>query len=125
MDAVLPIEVEILSLWILREAELEETEWVEGRCVQLNLIDEHRLQAMHHTQCYQKRMARSYQKRVRPRSFVPGDLVFEPSTSMTVEANSDPTGVARSSSNESSQGAQLSCKTWIRMSYQSQSMLAT
>ena len=76
MEAVLPIEVEIPSLRILREVELEEVEWVKDRCVQLNLIDEHRLQAMHHAQCYYKQMARLYQKRVRPRSFVPGDLVL-------------------------------------------------
>ena len=31
---------------------------------------------MHHAQCYQKRMARAYQKKVRPRSFQLGDLVL-------------------------------------------------
>ena len=52
MEAVLPIEVEIPPLRVLQEAELEEAEWVEDCCVQLNLIDEHRLQAMYHAQCY-------------------------------------------------------------------------
>ena len=47
MEAVLPVEVEIPSLRILREAELEEAEWVEDRYAQLNLIDERRLQVMH------------------------------------------------------------------------------
>ena len=60
MEAVLPIEVEIPSLRILREAKLEEAEWVEDHCTQLNLIDEHRLQAMHNAGCYQKWMARAY-----------------------------------------------------------------
>ena len=64
MEAVLPVKVEIPSLQILREAELEEAEWVEDRCVQLNLIDEHRLQAMHNAHCYQKRMAKAYLKKV-------------------------------------------------------------
>ena len=76
MEVVLPIEVEIPSLRILREAELEEAEWVEDRYIQLNLIDEHRLQAMHHAQCYQKRMARSYQKKIRPRNFASDDLIL-------------------------------------------------
>jgi len=76
MEAVLPVEVEIPSLRILREAELEEAEWVEDRYIQLNLVDEHRLQAMHNARCYQARMARSYQKRVRPRNLAPGDLVL-------------------------------------------------
>ena len=76
MEAVLPVEVEIPSLRILREAELEEAEWVEDRCIQLNLIDEHRLQAMHHAQCYQKCSARAYLKKVRPRSFNLRDLAL-------------------------------------------------
>ena len=76
MEAVLPVEVEIPSLRVLREAEVEEAEWVEDRCVQLNLIDERRLQAMHNARCYQKRMARAYLKKVRPRSFQSGDLVL-------------------------------------------------
>ena len=76
MEAVLPFEVEILSLRILWKAELEEAEWVEDRCVQLNLIDERRLQAMHNARCYQKRMARAYLKKVRPRNFQSGDLIL-------------------------------------------------
>ena len=36
MEAVLPIEVEMPLLRILRETELEEAEWIEDRCVQLN-----------------------------------------------------------------------------------------
>ena len=31
---------------------------------------------MHHAQCYQGRMARAYQKKVRPRHLAPGDLVL-------------------------------------------------
>ena len=76
MEAVLPFEVEIPSLRILREVELEEAEWVKDNCIQLNLIDAHRLQAMHHAQCYQKRSARGYLKKVRPRSFLPRDMVL-------------------------------------------------
>ena len=76
MEVVLPVEVEIPSLQILREAELEEAEWVEDRCVQLNLIDERRLQAMHNAHCYQKRMARAFLKKVQPRNFQPVDLVL-------------------------------------------------
>ena len=76
MEAVLSVEVEIPSLRILREAVLEEAEWVEDRCILLNLIDEHWLQAIHHAQCYQKRLARAYLKKDRPRSFNPQDIVL-------------------------------------------------
>ena len=31
---------------------------------------------MHHAQCYQKRAAKEYQKKVRPKSFQSGDLVL-------------------------------------------------
>ncbi|PKI37788.1 hypothetical protein CRG98_041822 [Punica granatum] len=54
MEAVLPIE----------------------RYEQLNLIDEKRLKALCHGQCYQQRMARAFNIRVRHREFNPGDLVL-------------------------------------------------
>ena len=40
MKVVLPIEVEIPSLRVLREVELEEAKWVQARYEQLNLIVE-------------------------------------------------------------------------------------
>ena len=54
MEAVLPIEVEILSLRILMEAKLEKVEWVQARYDQLNLIEEKNLKALCHSQLYQK-----------------------------------------------------------------------
>ncbi|PKI67879.1 hypothetical protein CRG98_011723 [Punica granatum] len=53
MEAVLPIEVEIPSMRILAETELEEAEWAKQRYEQLNFIDEKRLKALCHGQCYQ------------------------------------------------------------------------
>ena len=64
MEAVLPAEVEIPSLRILMEAQIEETEWVKECHEQLSLIDEKRLNAVCHGQCYQRRMARAYNKRL-------------------------------------------------------------
>ena len=46
MEAVLPIEVEIPSLRVLREVKLEEVEWVQARYKQLNLIEEKRMKAV-------------------------------------------------------------------------------
>ena len=40
MEAVYPIEVEIPSLRVLMEAELEESEWVKAQYEQLNMIEE-------------------------------------------------------------------------------------
>ena len=42
MEAILPIKVEILSLRVLREVELEKAEWVQARYEQLNLIEKKR-----------------------------------------------------------------------------------
>ncbi|XP_057997173.1 uncharacterized protein LOC110668448 [Hevea brasiliensis] len=59
MEVVLPIGVEIPSLRILMEAELDETELVKTRLDQLNLINVKRLAVVHRGQLYQGRMARA------------------------------------------------------------------
>ncbi|PKI71953.1 hypothetical protein CRG98_007636 [Punica granatum] len=64
MEVVLPIEVEIPSMRILAEAELAEAEWAKQRYEQLNLIDEKRLKALCHGQCYQQRMARAFNAKI-------------------------------------------------------------
>ncbi|XP_031405692.1 uncharacterized protein LOC116214426 [Punica granatum] len=76
MEAILPIEVEIPSMRVLAESKLEEAEWAKQRYEQLNLIDEKRLTALCHGQCYQQRMARAFNARVCHREFRPGDLVL-------------------------------------------------
>ncbi|XP_050889360.1 uncharacterized protein LOC127094584 [Lathyrus oleraceus] len=50
MEVVLPIEVEIPSLRVIMEADLDEAEWVQSRYDQLNLIEEKRLTAVCHGQ---------------------------------------------------------------------------
>ncbi|PKI39931.1 hypothetical protein CRG98_039675 [Punica granatum] len=64
MEAVLPIEVEIPSMRVLAESKLEEAEWAKQHYEQLNLIDERRLTALCHGQCYQQRMAQAFNARV-------------------------------------------------------------
>ncbi|PKI75253.1 hypothetical protein CRG98_004293 [Punica granatum] len=76
MEAVLPIEVEIPSMRVLAESELEEAEWAKQRYEQLKLIDEKRLTALCHDQCYKQRMARAFNARVRYRKFNSDDLVL-------------------------------------------------
>jgi hypothetical protein len=72
----MPLEVEIPSLRVLMESELEEAKWVEIRYEQLNMISEKRLAAICHHQLYQNRIARAYDRKVRPREFKEGDLVL-------------------------------------------------
>ena len=73
MEVVLPIEVEILSLRVLREVELKESEWIQARYKQLNIIEEKRMKAIFHGQLYQKRMMRLMIKRFDPNSFRKGN----------------------------------------------------
>ena len=77
MEAVLPIEVEIPSLRVLREVDLEEAECVQARYEQLNLIEERRMKAIYHGQLYQRRMMRAHDKKIRPRQFQEGELVLK------------------------------------------------
>jgi hypothetical protein len=77
MEAVMLLEVEIPSLRVLMDLELEEAEWAKMRYEQLNLISVKRIAAICHQQLYQKRMAKAYDKKVRPRVFQEGDLVLK------------------------------------------------
>ncbi|XP_055960308.1 uncharacterized protein LOC130015005 [Mercurialis annua] len=76
MQTVLPIEVEIPSLRIVVDAQLDDTEWVKARYDQLNLIEEKRLADLCHGQLYQKRMIKAHAKKMGPREFQEGDLVL-------------------------------------------------
>ena len=66
MEAVLPVEVDIPSLRIMRDVELDESELVQNRLDQLELIDEKRLTDVCHGQVYQQRTRKAFDKRVRP-----------------------------------------------------------
>ncbi|XP_070005065.1 uncharacterized protein [Nicotiana sylvestris] len=75
--SVIPAEVEILSLRIIQEVELIDAEWVQSRYEQLALIGGKRMNAVCHSQLYQNRMVRAFNKKVRPRQFTPGQLVLK------------------------------------------------
>ncbi|XP_070020889.1 uncharacterized protein [Nicotiana sylvestris] len=76
-EVVIPAEVEVPSLRIIQEAELDDAEWVKNRYEQLALIDGKRMNAVCHGQLYQNRMSRAFNKRVKPRQFTPGQLVLK------------------------------------------------
>ena len=65
MKAVLPIEVQIPSLRIMKDAGLNKDDWIHTRLDQLNMINEKRLTAVCHGQIYQKRMIKTFNKKVR------------------------------------------------------------
>ena len=73
---VIPAEIEIPSLLIVVEDEIDDDEWIKNWLEQLRLIDEKSLTSVCHGQLYQKRMARAYNKKVRPKHFEEGQLVL-------------------------------------------------
>ncbi|RVW84685.1 Gag-Pol polyprotein [Vitis vinifera] len=77
MEAMLPVEIEMGSLRVSLEQQIPETDWAQARFDQLNLLDERRLRAAYHVRAYQRKMARSFKKRVRPRPLRIGDLVLK------------------------------------------------
>ncbi|KAF3635468.1 hypothetical protein FXO38_24623 [Capsicum annuum] len=58
------------------EAEIDDDERVKIQLKHLSLIEEKRLTSVCHGQLYQRRMARVYNKKVRPRNFEVGQLVL-------------------------------------------------
>jgi hypothetical protein len=84
MEAVLPIELEIPSLRVMLENEVNEIDWIKSRYDELALLDERRLKAMEHTRAYQKRMARAFDRKVKARDIKEGDLVLKEKPPHTV-----------------------------------------
>ncbi|XP_070049288.1 uncharacterized protein [Nicotiana tomentosiformis] len=70
-------EVEIPSLSIIQEAELSDMECVRNWYEQIAIIDGKRMNAVCHSQLYQNRMARAFNKKVRVRRLTPGQLVLK------------------------------------------------
>ncbi|XP_070022652.1 uncharacterized protein [Nicotiana sylvestris] len=76
-EVVVPTEVEIPSLRIIHEAELDDTEWVKSRYEQLALIYGKRMNTVCHGQLYQNRMSKAFNKRAKPRQFTLVQLVLK------------------------------------------------
>ncbi|XP_058181261.1 uncharacterized protein LOC131299699 [Rhododendron vialii] len=77
MEVVLPVKLELTSLRVLAETEMIEEDWVQNRYDELTLLDERRLRALYHVQGYQHRIARAFNKKVKPRDIKVGDMVLK------------------------------------------------
>ena len=73
-EAVAPVEVGIKSPRVKLASEEQNDEALR---LNLELLDERREQVQQRTEEYQRKTARYYNKRVKPRSYVPGDLVLK------------------------------------------------
>ncbi|XP_070046286.1 uncharacterized protein [Nicotiana tomentosiformis] len=76
-EVVIPVEVELPSSKVIQEAKLDDAEWIRVRQEKLVLVDEKRTDAVYHGHLYKNRMANTFNKRVNPRQFTPGQLVLK------------------------------------------------
>ena len=74
LEAVLPVEIEIGSLRVTLEHHISEVDWALARLDRLNLLDERRLRAVNHVCAYQRKMARTFKKWVKPKPLQIGDV---------------------------------------------------
>ena len=73
-EAVAPVEVGLKSPRIELATEEQNDE---ALCLNLDLLDEKREQVLRRTEDYQRKTARYYNQRVKPRSYKSGDLVLK------------------------------------------------
>ncbi|KAK4406574.1 hypothetical protein Sango_0663900 [Sesamum angolense] len=76
VEAVLPLEQQIPSLRIAIQEGLIEEENAQIRLEELEALDEKRLETQQKLECYQARLFREFNKKVRLHSFQVGDLVL-------------------------------------------------
>ncbi|XP_075095512.1 uncharacterized protein LOC142173763 [Nicotiana tabacum] len=75
-NAILPLERQIPSLRLAIQEGLTDEENARLRLEELEALDEKRLEAQQSLECYQARLSRSFNKRVRLRYFQVGDQVL-------------------------------------------------
>ena len=77
MKVVLPVELEIPSLRIMLESKVSEEDWCQSRLDKLALLDERRLKSLYHILGYHRRIARSFNKKVKDCGVRKGDLALK------------------------------------------------
>ncbi|XP_070029624.1 uncharacterized protein [Nicotiana sylvestris] len=76
VEVVLPLEHQIPSLRLAIQERITNEQNARVRLEKLETLDEKRLEAQQSLECYQARLSRAFNKRVRPRSFQAGDQVL-------------------------------------------------
>ncbi|XP_059294428.1 uncharacterized protein LOC132047394 [Lycium ferocissimum] len=76
VEPVLPLERQIPSLWLAIQERLTDEENARLCLEELEALDEKRLEAQQSLECYQARLSRSFNKRVRVRCFQVEDQVL-------------------------------------------------
>ena len=76
-DVVLPMEVVVPSLRVSKQNSLTPQEYSEVMMMGLKFIDDRRMQAFNHMLVQKNKVAQTYNKRVKRKSFQVGDLIWK------------------------------------------------
>ena len=77
MEAVLPNEMGVRSLRTKLESEISKADWLQSKYDQLCMLDEKRPKTLYHIQGYQRRIRKTFDKKVRTGDLKLGDLVLK------------------------------------------------
>ncbi|XP_050217497.1 uncharacterized protein LOC126668334 [Mercurialis annua] len=76
-DAMLPMELTVMSTRCLYQNKLSKDDYFDKMVIESLDLDEERLVALHYLEAQKRRVERAYNKRVKPKSFAEGDLVWK------------------------------------------------
>ncbi len=76
-DAVIPVEITVKSLRVARQNQLSHVDYESAMLAELDDIDEQQIAALNSIMIQKKKVALAYNKRIKPRSFSVGDMVWK------------------------------------------------
>ena len=76
-DTVIPVEITVKSLRVASQNQLSHVDYESAMLVELDDIDEQQIAALNSIMIQKKKVAFAYNKRIKPRSFSMGDMVWK------------------------------------------------
>ena len=76
-DDVIPVEIIVKSLRVARKNQLSHVDYESAMLAELDDIDEQQIAALNSIMIQKKKVALAYNKRIKPRSFSVGDMVWK------------------------------------------------
>jgi hypothetical protein len=76
-DAVIHVEITVKSLRVVRQNQLSHVDYESAMLAELDDIDEQQIAALNLIMIQKKKVALAYNKRIKPRSFFVGDMVWK------------------------------------------------
>ena len=76
-DAVLPVEITIESLRVAKQNQPSQVDYESAMMVEMDDLDEAQVAALNSIILQKQKVTKSYNRRIRPKTFVIGDLVWK------------------------------------------------